>query len=75
VATVLGPIALSAVDLFRGGQFERLKQCPGPSGDCGWLFFDRSKNNSRRWCEMSVCGNRVKVRRHRERHFTAEEVG
>lgn len=74
VSAVLGPIVLSAVDLLRGGQFERLKQCPGPNGDCGWLFFDRSKNNSRRWCEMSVCGNRVKVRRHRDKPFVAEEV-
>jgi predicted RNA-binding Zn ribbon-like protein len=74
VAVVLGPIAQSAVDLLKGGEFHRLKQCPGPSGDCGWLFYDRTKNNSRRWCEMSVCGNRVKARRYQKRMFVAEEV-
>jgi predicted RNA-binding Zn ribbon-like protein len=33
---------------------------------CGWLFLDPS--GRRRWCEMSVCGNRAKVRRHAQRH-------
>jgi predicted RNA-binding Zn ribbon-like protein len=61
---VLGPVAWSAVTMLKAGNFERIKQCPAP--DCGWLFFDRSKNNSRQWCDMAVCGNRAKVRRHRE---------
>jgi predicted RNA-binding Zn ribbon-like protein len=62
---LLGPIAWSAIDLLATGEFTRLKQCPGH--DCGWLFYDRSKNNSRRWCDMAVCGNRSKAKRHRER--------
>ncbi len=62
---LLGPVAWSAIELLQTGDFERLKQCPGH--DCGWLFYDRSKNNSRRWCEMAVCGNREKVKRHRGR--------
>jgi predicted RNA-binding Zn ribbon-like protein len=62
---LLGPMAWSAVGLLATGNFERVKQCPGP--DCGWLFFDNSKNNSRRWCDMATCGNRTKGRRHRER--------
>ena len=62
---LLGPIAWSAVDLLRSGRFERVKRCPGPG--CGWLFFDHSKNNSRRWCDMATCGNRTKGRRHRAR--------
>jgi predicted RNA-binding Zn ribbon-like protein len=33
---------------------------------CGWLFLDPS--GRRRWCEMSVCGNRAKVRRYAQRH-------
>lgn len=64
-AALLGPIALSALDMLETGNFDRLKQCPGE--DCGWLFFDRSKNNSRRWCDMATCGNRDKGRRHRAR--------
>ena len=64
-AMLLGPVAWSAIDLLASGDFARLKQCPGHG--CGWLFYDRSKNNSRRWCDMAVCGNRSKAKRHRER--------
>ena len=42
-----------------------LRQCPGD--DCGWLFLDESRNGSRQWCEMRICGNRAKLRRFRER--------
>lgn len=64
--TVLGPIALSAIGLLRECDPKRLKQCPGEH--CGWVFFDMTKNGSRRWCEMSVCGNRAKARMHYRRH-------
>lgn len=40
---------------------ERLRLCAGP--DCAWLFIDRSKAGRRRWCDMSVCGNKAKSRR------------
>jgi predicted RNA-binding Zn ribbon-like protein len=62
---LLGPVAWSALSLLERGSFERVKQCP--ADDCGWLFLDHSRNNSRRWCEMATCGNRTKGRRHRER--------
>ncbi|MGO4438511.1 CGNR zinc finger domain-containing protein [Rhizobium sp. RAF56] len=39
---------------------ERTKIC----NNCGWLFVDRSKNRSRTWCDMAVCGNRAKATRH-----------
>jgi predicted RNA-binding Zn ribbon-like protein len=60
---ILGPVVRSALDLLRDGQFQRVKRCPS----CGWLFYDQSKNNSRRWCDMATCGNATKVRRHRRR--------
>ncbi|MBY5718262.1 hypothetical protein HFO33_16960 [Rhizobium leguminosarum] len=41
----------------------RMKIC----GNCGWLFIDRSKNRSRAWCDMAVCGNRAKANRHYRR--------
>jgi predicted RNA-binding Zn ribbon-like protein len=63
--TILGPIALSAAGLLREGDLSRIKQCAGEH--CGWLFFDLTKNKSRRWCDMAVCGNRMKGRRHRSR--------
>ncbi len=43
----------------------RLRRCQNP--DCAWLFIDRSRNRSRQWCEMGVCGNRAKASRFRER--------
>jgi predicted RNA-binding Zn ribbon-like protein len=61
VEAALGPVALAAVRLFTEGDFHRIRECGGHA--CGWLFYDRSKNNRRRWCEMEVCGNRAKQRR------------
>src|SRR5829696_3019366 len=43
----------------------RLKLCENP--DCLWAFYDSSKNRSGSWCQMGVCGNRLKNRAYRER--------
>ena len=45
------------------GQWPRLKGCR----QCGYAFFDRSKNRSAAWCAMSICGNRTKNRAYRRR--------
>jgi predicted RNA-binding Zn ribbon-like protein len=58
-AVILGPITLSALDLLLDADFSRVKQCHG--NHCGWLFYDSTKNKSRQWCDMSVCGNRAKA--------------
>lgn len=47
------------------GSWARLKACPGP--DCGWVFYDRSRNRSSSWCSMSVCGQVEKAREYRKR--------
>jgi hypothetical protein len=47
------------------GTWPRLKACRRDV--CGWLFFDRSRNRSARWCQMAVCGNRTKTRAYRAR--------
>lgn len=47
------------------GAWRRLSICQNPG--CGWVFYDRSKNRSRRWCDMAVCGNRAKAARYRSR--------
>jgi predicted RNA-binding Zn ribbon-like protein len=57
---IIGPVAWAALDLLRGSELDRLKQCP--PDDCRWLFVDRTKNGSRRWCEMATCGDRAKRR-------------
>ena len=38
---------------------------------CRWLFLDTSKNHTRRWCDMKVCGNRMKARRFQARQAAA----
>jgi predicted RNA-binding Zn ribbon-like protein len=61
---VLDPIAFAAGELLLARDRPPIKECPG----CGWLFLDRSRNGSRRWCDMQVCGSRDKMRRyHRSR--------
>ena len=45
--------------------WNRLKACR--LDDCQWAFYDQSKNRSRTWCSMKVCGNRAKARAYRER--------
>jgi predicted RNA-binding Zn ribbon-like protein len=67
-ATMIGDrLADAAVDLLRSTDLDRLRQCPPDEGGCGWLFLDRSRNLSRRWCSMEDCGTHAKVRRLTER--------
>ena len=54
VATLLGILHEAQLT----GQWPRLKGCR----QCGYAFFDRSKNRSAAWCAMSICGNRTKNR-------------
>jgi predicted RNA-binding Zn ribbon-like protein len=63
----LWPIARSAVELLMHGERARVKDCPTHSAGCGWLFYDTSKNNSRRWCSMRGCGVPEKERRRAKR--------
>jgi predicted RNA-binding Zn ribbon-like protein len=60
---IVGPVAAAAIDLLRTGPLDRLKLCEG----CPWLFLDLSRNHSRRWCSMNVCGGTLKMRRYRAR--------
>ncbi len=59
----LGTILLSAAELLTSDDLGRVGLCADEKG-CGWLFFDTSRNRSRRWCDMRDCGNRAKARRH-----------
>lgn len=62
----LAPILHSAAQLLTcQEELQRLRECA--ASNCGWLFLDRTRNRSRRWCDMRVCGNRDKVRRFRRR--------
>jgi predicted RNA-binding Zn ribbon-like protein len=57
---MLWPVMRSGAELLTSRELERVRECAADT--CGWLFLDRSKNRSRRWCNMTVCGNRAKVR-------------
>lgn len=63
--SVLWPVARSAADLLTSEDLGNLKTCP--AGNCGWIFLDTTRNRTRRWCDMRVCGNRAKARRHYDR--------
>lgn len=62
---MLWPVLRAAGDLLVSDRLPRIRECGGER--CGWLFLDETKNRSRRWCEMGVCGNRAKARRHYDR--------
>lgn len=54
------------------GTWGHLKECADET--CRSVFYDRSRNRSGRWCSMSACGNRAKVRAWRERQRVDEEA-
>lgn len=56
----LWPIARSAAELLASDQLQFVRACA--SKTCEWLFLDTSKSHRRRWCDMTKCGNRAKVR-------------
>jgi predicted RNA-binding Zn ribbon-like protein len=65
----LWPVALSTANLLTSSGLRLVRECAAP--DCAWLFLDTTRNRSRRWCDMKVCGNRAKARRHYERQKKA----
>jgi predicted RNA-binding Zn ribbon-like protein len=70
---MLGPIVRSAVNMLVAGELDRVRECADEHG-CGYLFFDATRNRSRRWCDMNSCGNRAKARRHYARRHTADAM-
>jgi predicted RNA-binding Zn ribbon-like protein len=60
LAGMLWPVAHAATGLLTSGDLKRLKLCAG----CYWVFLDASRNRSRRWCTMEVCGTDEKMRRY-----------
>lgn len=62
VPELLAPVLWSAGDLLVNAERRRIRQCANDK--CLWLFVDGSKSGTRRWCDMSACGNRAKAQRH-----------
>jgi predicted RNA-binding Zn ribbon-like protein len=67
--TPLRRLASAALDLLTSEEIDKLSACSNP--ECRWLFLDGSKNQGRRWCDMKLCGNRIKARRYRGRQRAA----
>ena len=59
-------VTAASLSLLKDFPAARIKTCVAP--DCGWKFMDQSKNRSRRWCDMAVCGNLAKARQYRARN-------
>jgi len=65
-----GEILVTVLEAVAAGVWPRLKACP----DCRWVFYDSTRNASKRWCLMyaggpdgRACGTIAKVRRYRDR--------
>jgi predicted RNA-binding Zn ribbon-like protein len=62
---VIWPAVRAAALLLTSPDLAHVRECA--ASDCAWLFLDRSRNGTRRWCDMAVCGNREKARRFQRR--------
>jgi predicted RNA-binding Zn ribbon-like protein len=62
----IGRLVATVAELAPSDEWKRLKTCRDES--CRVAFYDKSRNRSRAWCSMEVCGNRDKQRGYRERH-------
>jgi predicted RNA-binding Zn ribbon-like protein len=71
--SVFWPVLHSAAQLLISEKLYRVKDCEG----CGWLFLDTTKGRRRRWCDMRICGNRAKSKRHyaRTRELQSKKDG
>ncbi len=68
--SLLGPVVLAAARLLSSAEaLSFVRRCAHPA--CRRFFVDRSRNRSRRWCDMRICGNRAKVREHYRRNRPA----
>jgi predicted RNA-binding Zn ribbon-like protein len=62
---ILWEIARAAGRLVLSPRITRIRSCAADT--CGWWFLDDTKNRSRRWCDMKLCGNREKIKRFRSK--------
>jgi predicted RNA-binding Zn ribbon-like protein len=65
----IGRIVATVAELAPTDEWKRLKSCRDEH--CRVAFYDKSRNRSRAWCSMEVCGNREKARSFRKRHAAA----
>jgi predicted RNA-binding Zn ribbon-like protein len=63
--SLLLPIGEALARIVVEEDFAQIKACEGQN--CTLLFADHTRGHARRWCSMSICGNRAKVSAHRNR--------
>ena len=63
-------IAASFAKMLAEGEPARLRICDNP--DCLWVYYDETRNRSKRYCDDKICGNLMKVRRFRAKRKAAE---
>jgi predicted RNA-binding Zn ribbon-like protein len=61
----MATVVASYAALLTEANIDRVRVCANP--DCSFMFYDGTRNASRRWCDAAICGNLVKVRRYRTR--------
>jgi predicted RNA-binding Zn ribbon-like protein len=69
---LLAAVARSAAEIIAEGPRARLRLCANPR--CGLFFYDTSRTHRRRWCSMTVCGNRNKVAAFARRHASVRHA-
>ena len=69
---LLVPLAETAGDLLCRADFDLIKKCRNPA--CIIYFYDTTKNHTRNWCSMQMCGNRMKVAAHYQRKRSQSEA-
>jgi len=72
LSSLAAALLLIIRDAQRDGTWGRLKACRNP--DCRWAFYDRSHAGRGAWCDMAVCGNRIKNRNLRTRRSAGSEA-
>jgi predicted RNA-binding Zn ribbon-like protein len=72
LAFLAASLLLIIRDAQRDGSWARLKACRNP--DCHWAYYDRSHAGRGAWCDMAVCGNRIKNRNLRTRRSARGDV-
>jgi predicted RNA-binding Zn ribbon-like protein len=60
VATLRWRLVETAITLLTSDELARVGACP----TCGWFFLDTTRNRSRRWCSMAMCGSVSKSHRY-----------
>jgi predicted RNA-binding Zn ribbon-like protein len=72
-AGLLLPLVESATESLVRGELGRVRRCA--NAGCAHVFYDSTRNASRRWCDMGTCGNRVKAARFRKKRATHRAGG